>query len=333
MIKVAINGYGRIGRNIVRAIYESNRSDQIRVVAINDIGNAETNVHLTKYDSVHGRFQTAVSLDGNIMKVNGDKIELLTEKDPENLPWERLDIDVVYECSGKFKSRELAGKHIKAGAKKVLISAPGSDVDATVVYGVNEDVLNADCQIVSNASCTTNCLAPVAKVINDNIGIEIGYMTTIHAYTNDQSLLDMAHSDIYRARSATLSMIPTKTGAAKAVGLVLPELMGKLDGLAVRVPTANVSMVDLTIITNRKTTVEEVNGLMENASKGKMAGVLEYVNEPLVSIDFNHDSASSCFDSSQTRVNGNLLKVMLWYDNEWGFSNRMLDTSITLMNA
>ena len=333
MIRVAINGYGRIGRNIIRAIYESERNDQIKVVAINDLGSAEINVHLTKYDSVHGRFNAAVSHSGNKMIVNGDEIEILSEKSPENLPWKRLNVDVVYECTGIFKSREQTIKHIQAGAKKVIISAPGTDVDATVVYGVNEEVLTADCHIISNASCTTNCLAPVAKVIDDNIGIEKGFMTTIHAYTNDQNLLDMTHKDIYRARSATLSMIPTKTGAAKAVGLVLPALIGKLDGLAVRVPTANVSMVDLNIITSRDTDVNEINQLMQQASLGRMAGVLEYVDEPLVSIDFNHNSASSCFDSAQTRVNGNLVKVMMWYDNEWGFSNRMLDTSLALMKV
>ena len=331
MIKVAINGYGRIGRNIVRAVYESNKNKEIQIVAVNDLGNAETNVHLTKYDSVHGRFNADVSLNNNVMTVNGDDIEVLSERNPELLPWKRLDVDVVYECTGIFKSKLEAGKHITAGAKKVIISAPGSDVDATIVYGVNDEVLTADCQIISNASCTTNCLAPVVKILNEHIGIDKGFMTTIHAYTNDQNLLDITHSDIYRARSATLSMIPTKTGAAKAVGLVLPELEGKLDGLAVRVPTANVSMVDLSLITHRDTTVEEVNQLLKDGSFGRMAGILEYVDEPLVSIDFNHNSASSCFDSSQTRVNGNLVKVMMWYDNEWGFSNRMLDTSLALM--
>jgi len=333
MIRVAINGYGRIGRNILRAIYESNKNQQIKVVAINDLGSAETNVHLTKYDSVHGKFNTALSLNGNKMRVGQDDIELLSERSPENLPWKRLNVDVVYECTGIFTNREKAAQHISAGAQKVIISAPGVDVDATVVFGVNEDILTADSQIISNASCTTNCLAPVAKIINDNIGIDKGSMTTIHAFTNDQSLLDMAHSDIYRARSATQSMIPTKTGAAKAVGLVLPELTGKLDGMAIRVPTVNVSVVDLNIITKRETSVHEVNQLIQQAAKGTMAGVVDFIEEPLVSIDFNHNSASSCFDAAQTRVHVNLVKVMMWYDNEWGFSNRMLDTTIALMNA
>ena len=333
MIRVAINGYGRIGRNILRALYESGQRNAIQIVAINDLGNLETNVHLTKYDSVHGRFNAEVLLDGNCMIVNGDTIEVHSQREPEKLPWKRLNVDVVYECTGVYKTRESAGKHLTAGAGKVIISAPGTDVDATIVYGVNESILNADSQIISNASCTTNCLAPIAKVINDNIGIEKGVMTTIHAYTNDQNLIDMAHSDIYRARSATMSMIPTKTGAAKAVGLVLPELEGKLDGLAVRVPTANVSLIDLNMITSRETSVEEINQLIQTAANGKMMGVLSYIQEPLVSIDFNHHPASSCFDASQTSVNGNLVKVMAWYDNEWGFSNRMLDTSIALMAA
>ena len=333
IIRIAINGYGRIGRNILRALYESDKRDQIQIVAINDLANAEINTHLTKYDSVHGKFSVPVSLKGNKLRVNNDEIEVLSERSPLNLPWQRLNVDVVYECTGIFKTRESASQHIQAGAKKVIISAPGNDVDATIVYGVNEDILTSDCQIISNASCTTNCLAPIAKIINDNIGIEKGFMTTIHAYTNDQSLLDVAHSDIYRARAAGQSMIPTKTGAAQAVGLVLPELAGKLDGLAVRVPTANVSVVDMSIITSRDTSIEEVNSLVLEASKNQMAGIVEYVDEPLVSIDFNHNSASSCFDSSQTKVHGNLIKVMMWYDNEWGFSNRMLDTSIALINS
>lgn len=333
MIRVAINGYGRIGRNVLRALYESGKRQQIQIVAINDLGSAETNVHLTKYDSIHGKFNAEVSFDQNTMLVNGDSIEILSEREPENLPWDRLNVDVVYECTGVFRSRETASKHITAGAKKVIISAPGSDVDATIVYGVNDQVLDADCQIISNASCTTNCLAPIAKVINDAIGIEKGVMTTVHAYTNDQNLIDMAHKDIYRARSATMSMIPTKTGAAKAVGLVLPELDGKLDGLAVRVPTANVSLVDFNFITSNDTGVDEINQLIKDAAEGALAGVIHYNDEPLVSIDFNHNPASSCFDSSQTAVNGNLVKVMAWYDNEWGFSNRMLDTTLALMNA
>ena len=336
MINIAINGYGRIGRNILRAVYEGNYRDRIRIVAVNDLANAETNTHLTKYDSVHGRFNADVEYIANKdtapqMKVNGDTIGIYNESDPTKLPWKELDVDIVYECTGFFKSREAASQHIEAGAKKVIISAPGSDVDATIVYGVNHDILNRDCQIISNASCTTNCLAPVAKILNDTIGIESGLMTTIHAYTNDQKLIDTAHSDIYRARSATQSMIPTKTGAAKAVGLVLPELQGKLDGMAIRVPTINVSVVDLTFVASRETTVEEVNQAIEKAAKNEMAGILNYVTAPLVSIDFNHDPASSSFDPAQTKVMGKMVKIMSWYDNEWGFSNRMLDTSIALM--
>lgn len=333
MIRVAINGYGRIGRNVLRALYESGKRSDIQIVAVNDLGNAETNVHLTKYDSVHGRFDADVSLENNIMTVNGDQVEMLSERSPQDLPWERLSVDVVYECTGIFRSRETASQHITAGAKKVIISAPGSEVDATVVYGVNHEVLTSECQIISNASCTTNCLAPIAKVLNDAIGIEKGVMTTIHAYTNDQHLIDTAHKDIYRARSATLSMIPTKTGAASAVGLVLPELQGKLDGLAVRVPIANVSLVDLNFIASRDTSVNEVNELIRAAAEGPMKGVLHFNEEPLVSIDFNHNPASSCFDASQTCVIGNLVKVMAWYDNEWGFSNRMLDTTLALIKA
>jgi len=333
MIRVAINGYGRIGRNVLRALYESGKRESIQVVAINDLGNAETNVHLTKYDSVHGKFNADIKSSDSNMYVNGDKIRICNEREPSNLPWKELDVDVVYECTGIFRSKETASKHIEAGAKKVIISAPGQDVDATVVYGVNQDCLDDTSEIISNASCTTNCLAPIAKILNDNIGIDKGVMTTIHAYTNDQNLIDMAHKDIYRARSATMSMIPTKTGAAKAVSLVLPELEGKLDGMAVRVPTANVSVVDLNLMMNRDTSVEEVNQLIKAAAGTELAGVLYYNDEPLVSIDFNHNPASSCFDSTQTSVNGNLVKVMAWYDNEWGFSNRMLDTSIALMKA
>jgi len=333
MIRVAINGYGRIGRNILRALYESGYRNKIQVVAINDLGSAEVNVHLTKYDSIHGKFNADIGLEGNLLRVNGDTIEILSERSPAKLPWQRLNVDVVYECTGVFRSRKQAQQHIEAGAKKVIISAPGSDVDATVVYGVNDDVLTADSEIISNASCTTNCLAPIAKVLNDNIGIEKGVMTTVHAYTNDQNLIDMAHKDIYRARSATMSMIPTKTGAAQAVGLVLPELDGKLDGLAIRVPTANVSLVDFNFSAARDTGVSEVNELIRNAANGAMAGVIHYNDEPLVSIDFNHNSASCCFDATQTRVNGRLVKVMAWYDNEWGFSNRMLDTTLALMQA
>ena len=333
MIRVAINGYGRIGRNVLRALYESGKRNEIQIVAVNDLGAAETNVHLTKYDSVHGRFEADVSFSENIMTVNGDPIEMLSERSPQDLPWERLAVDVVYECTGIFRSRETASQHINAGAKKVIISAPGSEVDATIVYGVNHETLTADSQIISNASCTTNCLAPIAKVLNDSIGIEEGVMTTIHAYTNDQHLIDTAHKDIYRARSATMSMIPTKTGAASAVGLVLPELQGKLDGLAVRVPIANVSLVDFNFVASRDTGVSEVNELIKAAAAGPLKGVLHYNEEPLVSIDFNHHPASSCFDASQTCAKGRLVKVMAWYDNEWGFSNRMLDTTIALVDA
>ncbi len=333
MIRVAINGYGRIGRNILRALYESEKRGKIQIVAINDLGSAETNVHLTRYDSVHGRFGADVSFTDNFMTVNGDPIQVLSERSPESLPWKALNVDVVFECTGIFTNREAASAHLKAGAKKVIISAPGSDVDATVVYGVNHSVLNENSQVISNASCTTNCLVPVAKVLNDSIGIEKGVMTTIHAFTNDQQLLDVAHKDIYRARAATMSMIPTKTGAAKAVGLVLPELEGKLDGLAVRVPTANVSLVDFNFVAARETSVEEVNALIQQAAKNELKGVLFFNEEPLVSIDFNHNPASSCFDASQTAVKGNLVKVMAWYDNEWGFSNRMLDTCTALMTA
>ncbi|MBV1909276.1 MAG: type I glyceraldehyde-3-phosphate dehydrogenase [Kangiellaceae bacterium] len=339
MINVAINGYGRIGRNILRALYEGDYGQQIKIVAINDLGSAENNIHLTKYDTVHGRFNRNVSLETDpksgipYMQVEKDSIRICNETNPRALPWKELEVDIVLECTGIFKDKVSAGFHLEAGAKKVIISAPGNDVDATVVYGVNHDVLDADCQIISNASCTTNCLAPVAKVLNDAIGIESGLMTTIHAYTNDQKLIDMAHSDIYRARSATHSMIPTKTGAAAAVGLVLPELKGKLDGMAIRVPTINVSVVDLTFVASRDTTIEEVNSIVEKAAKGAMAGILQYIDEPLVSVDFNHDSASSSFDSAQTKVQGRIVKIMSWYDNEWGFSNRMLDTSLALMAA
>lgn len=330
MIKIAINGYGRIGRNVLRALYESDRSEEIKIVAINDLAPANVNAHLTQFDSVHGRFNQKVELDGTTLVVGEDKITLTQERDPASLPWKELEVDIVLECTGLFTSRDAAAKHIEAGAKRVIISAPGSDLDATVVHGVNSDVLTSDSIIISNASCTTNCLAPVAKALNDKIGIEQGSMTTIHAYTNDQSLSDVYHPDLYRARSATQSMIPTKTGAAKAVGLVLPELAGKLDGMAVRVPTINVSVVDLTLIVSRDTSIEEVNETIKAASQGAMAGVLEYNELPLVSIDFNHNPASSIFDATQTKVDGKLVKVMAWYDNEWGFSNRMLDQVATL---
>ncbi|MDE1461362.1 type I glyceraldehyde-3-phosphate dehydrogenase [Spartinivicinus poritis] len=330
-IRVAINGYGRIGRNILRALYENGYRDRIQVVAINDLGDAEINAHLTRFDSVHGRFAGEVKTAGNAMQVNGDTIRISSERDPAKLDWSSLNVDVVYECTGLFTSREKAAAHLQAGAKKVIISAPGKDVDATIVYGVNHDILRQSHQIISSASCTTNCLAPVAKALNDKIGIESGLMTTIHAYTNDQNLSDVYHSDMYRARSATQSMIPTKTGAAAAVGLVLPELNGKLDGQAVRVPTINVSLVDLNFVASRATSIEEVNSIMKAASEAST--ILDYNDIKLVSIDFNHSTASATFDSTQTRVNGQLVKVMAWYDNEWGFSNRMLDNTLALINA
>ena len=333
MINIGINGYGRIGRNILRAVYEQGLQDEFKVVAVNDLTSAEINVHLTKYDSIHGPFNRDVSLDGEVMTVEGDKVQLFAEPNPEIIPWSDHGVDVVFECTGRFRTREAAAQHLGGSVKKVVVSAPGTGVDATVVYGVNDDVLESSHEIISNASCTTNCLAPVAKVLHENIGIESGYMTTIHAYTNDQVLLDAPHSDIYRARSATLSMIPTKTGAAAAVGLVLPDLKGKLDGGAIRVPTVNVSLVDLTMIMGRDTTAEEVNSLIEAAAGGAMKGVLRYVTEPLVSIDFNHSPYSSNFDAAQTRVNGKLVKLMTWYDNEWGFSCRMLDTTRKLMSV
>ncbi|MFA5591124.1 MAG: type I glyceraldehyde-3-phosphate dehydrogenase [Lysobacteraceae bacterium] len=334
-IKVAINGYGRIGRNILRALYEANRTHEIQVVAINDLGDAETNAHLTRHDTAHGRFPFEVSVDGGDLIVKGDRIKVCAERDPAKLPWGELGVDVVLECTGIFTSKAKASAHLQAGAKKVIISAPGgSDVDATVVYGVNHDVLKASDTVISNASCTTNCLAPLAKVLHDSIGIEHGLMTTIHAYTNDQVLTDVYHSDLRRARSATMSQIPTSTGAAKAVGLVLPELAGKLDGFAMRVPTINVSVVDLTFTAKRATTKEEIDAAVKAASEGPLKGILGFNAAPLVSIDFNHDARSSVYDSTQTRVmDGNLIKVLSWYDNEWGFSNRMLDTTLALMAA
>ncbi|MFA7486786.1 MAG: type I glyceraldehyde-3-phosphate dehydrogenase [Lysobacteraceae bacterium] len=334
-IKVAINGYGRIGRNILRALYEANRTHEIQVVAINDLGDAETNAHLTRHDTAHGRFPFEVSVDGGDLIVKGDRIKVCAERDPAKLPWGELGVDVVLECTGIFTSKAKASAHLQAGAKKVIISAPGgNDVDATIVYGVNHDVLKASDTVISNASCTTNCLAPLAKVLNDSIGIEHGLMTTIHAYTNDQVLTDVYHSDLRRARSATMSQIPTSTGAAKAVGLVLPELAGKLDGFAMRVPTINVSVVDLTFTAKRATTKEEIDAAVKAASEGPLKGILGFNAAPLVSIDFNHDARSSVYDSTQTRVmDGNLIKVLSWYDNEWGFSNRMLDTTLALMAA
>ncbi|GGK55307.1 type I glyceraldehyde-3-phosphate dehydrogenase [Amphritea balenae] len=332
-IKVAINGFGRIGRNVLRALYEGGYRDQIQIVAINDLGDAEINAHLTRFDTVHGKFNGEVEVNGDSLVINNDLIKTFSERNPADLPWGDLNVDVVYECTGIFTSREAASAHITAGAKKVIISAPASDVDATVVYGINHAILSADHQIISNASCTTNCLAPIAKPLNDALGIENGLMTTIHAYTNDQNLSDVYHSDLYRARAAGHSMIPTKTGAAAAVGLVLPELNGKFDGMAVRVPTINVSLVDLTFVAERDTSVEEVNAIIQEAAHGSLKGVLEINSLPLVSVDFNHNPASSIFDCSQTKVNGRLIKVMSWYDNEWGFSNRMLDNTIALIEA
>ncbi|OZI71072.1 type I glyceraldehyde-3-phosphate dehydrogenase [Bordetella genomosp. 12] len=333
-IRVAINGYGRIGRNILRAHYENGKKHDIEIVAINDLGDPKTNAHLTRFDTAHGKFPGTVEVEGEYMVVNGDKIRVLANRNPAELPWGELKVDVVLECTGFFTTKEKAGAHIKGGAKKVIISAPGGkDVDATVVFGVNQDVLRAEHTVISNASCTTNCLAPLVKPLNDKLGVETGLMTTVHAYTNDQVLTDVYHEDLRRARSATMSMIPTKTGAAAAVGLVLPELNGKLDGYAIRVPTINVSIVDLTFIAKRDTTVDEVNGILKTAAEGELKGILNYNTEPLVSVDFNHNPASSNFDATLTKVSGKLVKVSSWYDNEWGFSNRMLDTTVALMNA
>ncbi|MEI7996297.1 MAG: type I glyceraldehyde-3-phosphate dehydrogenase [Methylococcaceae bacterium] len=334
-IKVAINGYGRIGRNIVRALYESGRTNEIQIVAINDLCDSNTNAHLTKYDSVHGKFPFEVNVDGDCIVINGDKIKVFSERDPSKLPWAELGVDVVHECTGFFTSKAKASAHITAGAKKVIISAPGGDdVDGTIVFGVNHDTLKASDTVISNASCTTNCLAPIVKPLNDVIGIEYGLMTTIHSYTNDQVLTDVYHSDLRRARSATQSMIPTKTGAAAAVGLVLPELAGKLDGFAMRVPTINVSVVDLTFQASRDTSKAEIDEILTAASKGALKGILDINERPLVSIDFNHNPASSIYEEPLTKVlGGRLVKVLSWYDNEWGFSNRMLDTTIAFVNA
>ncbi|MCH2652630.1 MAG: type I glyceraldehyde-3-phosphate dehydrogenase [Gammaproteobacteria bacterium] len=334
-VKIAINGYGRIGRNVLRALYESGRTDELQVLAINDLGDANSNAHLTKYDTAHGPFPYSVEARDDALVVNGDEIKVFAERDPEQLPWGDLGVDVVLECTGFFAKKELASKHINAGAKKVVISAPaGTDIDATIVYGVNHDTLSKDDAVISNASCTTNCLAPLVKPIHESIGLESGIMTTIHAYTNDQVLTDVMHSDLRRARSATQSMIPTKTGAAAAVGLVLPELDGKLDGFSVRVPTINVSLVDLSFIASRETSVDEINEVVKVASDGALKGVLDYNDGPLVSIDFNHNPASSTYDATMTKVQeGTLVKVCSWYDNEWGFSNRMLDTTLALVNA
>jgi len=334
-VKVAINGYGRIGRNILRALYEAKRTHEIQIVAINDLGDAKTNAHLTRFDTAHGPFPLPVGVDGDHLVVAGDRIKVCAERDPSKLPWGQLGVDIVLECTGLFTTKEKAGMHLKAGAKKVIISAPGGkDVDATIVYGVNHKTLKASHTVISNASCTTNCLAPIAKVVHETVGLVRGIMTTVHAYTNDQVLTDVYHSDLRRARSATQNMIPTKTGAAAAVGLVLPELDGKLDGFAVRVPTINVSLVDLTFEAGRATSAKEIDEAVKYASQGALKGVLEFIDEPLVSSDFNHNPASSLYDSSLTKViEGKLVKVCSWYDNEWGFSNRMLDTTLAFAAA
>lgn len=332
-IRVAINGYGRIGRNILRAHYERKLHPEIQIVAINDLGDVETNAHLTQYDTTHGKFPGTVSVEGKHLVVNGDKIQVVAERDPRKLPWGDLKVDMVFECTGLFTTKEKANMHIEAGAKKVIISAPATGVDATVVYGVNHDILKASDTVISNASCTTNCLANVVKPLHEAMGIVSGLMNTVHAFTNDQSLIDVYHSDLRRARSATQSIIPTKTGAAAAVGLVLPELNGKLDGFAVRVPTINVSVVDLTFEAKRNTTVEEVNTVIHKASQGELKGILDFNEAPLVSVDFNHNPASAIFDTVGTKVIGNLVKILAWYDNEWGFSNRMLDVASAWMKA
>ena len=329
-VRVAINGFGRIGRNILRAIAETGRKD-IEIVGINDLGPVETNAHLLRYDSVHGRFPGEVTVKGDAISVGNGAIKVTAIKDPATLPWKELDVDVAMECTGIFTSKEKASAHLAAGAKRVLVSAPADGADLTVVYGVNHDRLSKDHKVVSNGSCTTNCLAPVAKVINDAVGIETGFMTTIHAYTGDQPTLDTLHKDLYRARAAALSMIPTSTGAAKAIGLVLPELKGKLDGVAIRVPTPNVSVVDLKVVAKKATTKEEINDAVKRAAEQQLKGILNYTNDPNVSIDFNHDAHSATFHMDQTKVmNGTLVRVMAWYDNEWGFSNRMSDTAVAM---
>ena len=334
-IKIGINGYGRIGRNILRAIHESGRAKEFDVVAVNDLGDANTNAHLTRVDTAHGPFPGTVEVDGGDIIVNGDRVKVFAERDPAKLPWGDLGVDVVFESTGLFRTRDTAGKHIAGGAKKVVISAPGGEgVNKTIVYGVNHDTLTASDDIISNASCTTNCLAPLVAPLHEAIGVKHGIMTTIHAYTNDQVLTDVYHKDLRRARSATMSQIPTSTGAAKAVGLVLPELNGKLDGFSMRVPTINVSAVDLTFVANRETSIEEINKVLKDASEGALKGILDYCDQPLVSIDFNHNPASSTYDSTLTKViDGTCVKVIAWYDNEWGFSNRMLDTTVALVNA
>jgi glyceraldehyde 3-phosphate dehydrogenase len=333
-IKVAINGYGRIGRNILRAVYESGFRKQVQVVAINDLGDVNTNAYLTRYDTVHGKFPGEVAVEGDYLVVNGDKIRVVAERDPSKLPWGELGVDIVLECTGLFTSKKHAEPHLTAGAKKVIISAPaGNDVDATIVYGVNHHTLKASDTVISNASCTTNCIAPMAKALHDTVGIVSGLMNTIHSYTNDQKLIDVYHSDLRRARSATHSMIPTKTGAAAAVGLVIPDLAGKLDGFAIRVPTINVSLVDLTFESKRKTDVAEVNAIMKAAANGPLKGIMDYSDDQLVSVDFNHNPVSCTFDATLTKVIDNTVKVLGWYDNEWGFSNRMLNTTVALAQA
>lgn len=335
-IKIAINGYGRIGRNILRAYYENPAyREKIQIVAINDLGDTEINAHLTRFDTVHGKFHGTVEVEGNDLVINGDHVRVLSERNPANLPWAELGVDVVHECTGFFVDKTQASGHLTAGAKKVIISAPAKgEVDATIVHGVNHEILTSNMTVISNASCTTNCLAPLVKPLNDKIGIVSGLMTTIHSYTNDQKLSDVYHTDMYRCRAAAHNMIPTKTGAAAAVGLVLPELNGKIDGFAIRVPTINVSVVDLTFVAARETSVEEVNAILKEASEGTLKGILGYNTLPLVSSDFNHNTNSSTFDATQTRIqDGTLVKVLSWYDNEWGFSNRMLDNTIALMEA
>lgn len=333
-IRIAINGYGRIGRNVLRALYESNRHNEIKIVAINDLSDVNLSAHLTKYDSTHGRFNSTVQAEGEYLVVNKDNIQMFSERDPSKLPWSKLDIDIVFECTGIFNTREKAMLHINAGAKKVLISAPAEgEVDATIVYGVNHKILKASDKIVSNASCTTNCLAPLIKPLNDAFGVESGLMNTVHAYTNDQAIIDSHHKDWRRGRAAAHSMIPTKTGAAAAIGLVIPELAGKLDGFAIRVPVINVSIVDLTFIAKKDVTVQSVNTVLKTAAQGEYKNILGYSEEPLVSCDYNHVKESSYVDSLQTKVQGRLVKVLSWYDNEWGFSNRMLDTAMAMMKA
>ncbi len=334
-IKLGINGYGRIGRNILRALYEGKHGGEMKIVAINDLGDANTNAHLTRFDTVHGRFRGDVHVDGDSMVVNGDRIRVVAQRDPGKLPWGELGVDMVLECTGLFTSKAKASAHLSAGARKVVISAPGGDdVDATIVYGVNQGILKSGMTVISNASCTTNCLVPLVKVLHEKVGVLAGVMNTIHSYTNDQVLTDVYHTDLRRARSATMSMIPTKTGAAAAVGLVMPELKGKIDGFSIRVPTINVSLVDFTFTAARKTTVEEIHAAIKEGANGTLKGILAYNDQPLVSVDFNHDAASSTYDATLTKVmEGTLVKACSWYDNEWGFSNRMLDTALAWSKA